>query len=317
MSNTTFQPQSEVAARLHEIAHRDSATKVTVSADDLRQLLLEASSGALATAQRDEAIHQMQQLGQTLGECIVAAGITNPEFALSGPELLMFGEDLKTHLAQSSQGADASNAVISYMLDNRNESPLEFLHCWNEGNFDAIRQEWPNVPEEVFIGADTQHPKTVGFGKNSIAADRPLTVLRLLQECRTTLADGLESVGPNEAPGSVNDRDLVAELDSFLEAHPAVPFGDQQDRAGGGLGVRYDLKTSDAAQQYECAADALFGAIVRDYPLDSNISVKIGRALIDGRVIRHPKNRPGHVTITNIKTGKERMVYHTQVVDQQ
>lgn len=42
-------------------------------------------------------------------------------------------------------------AVISYMLgDGRMEEPLEFLRCWNEGNFEAIRKEWPNAPKEVF-----------------------------------------------------------------------------------------------------------------------------------------------------------------------
>lgn len=29
-----------------------------------------------------------------------------------------------------------------------------FLRYWNEGDFDVIRREWPDAPEEVFIGAD-------------------------------------------------------------------------------------------------------------------------------------------------------------------
>ncbi|BAU76160.1 hypothetical protein [Metapseudomonas furukawaii] len=49
---------------------------------------------------------------------------------------------------------DAAVAAITYVLANPCEEPLEFLRCWNEGNFDALRKEWENVPDEVFIGAD-------------------------------------------------------------------------------------------------------------------------------------------------------------------
>lgn len=55
------------------------------------------------------------------------------------------------------------NAVISYVLANPCESPLEFLHCWNEGDFDSIRREWPDAPSDVFLadslneGNDSEH----------------------------------------------------------------------------------------------------------------------------------------------------------------
>lgn len=45
-----------------------------------------------------ELTHQRDRLGQLLGECIVAAGITNPDIPLDGPQLLMFGTDLLEHL---------------------------------------------------------------------------------------------------------------------------------------------------------------------------------------------------------------------------
>ena len=45
----------------------------------------------------------------------------------------------------------AFNAVIAYMLgDGRWEEPMEFLRCWNEGNFDALRKEWPEAPLEIY-----------------------------------------------------------------------------------------------------------------------------------------------------------------------
>ena len=44
------------------------------------------------------------------------------------------------------------NAVIDYILGKGYmESPLEFLRCWNEGNFDALREEWPDAPEEIYF----------------------------------------------------------------------------------------------------------------------------------------------------------------------
>ena len=49
-------------------------------------------------------------------------------------------------------------AAIEYALND--DDPEAFLRCWVEGNFDALRNEWENVPEEVFIGADPLHPET-------------------------------------------------------------------------------------------------------------------------------------------------------------
>jgi len=52
---------------------------------------------------------------------------------------------------------NAAVAAIAYALANPCESPLDFLRCWNSGDFEAIRQEWDDVPEEVFLGADPLH----------------------------------------------------------------------------------------------------------------------------------------------------------------
>lgn len=44
------------------------------------------------------------------------------------------------------------NAVIDYILNKGYmESPLEFLRCWNEGDFEALREEWPDAPEEIYL----------------------------------------------------------------------------------------------------------------------------------------------------------------------
>lgn len=52
-------------------------------------------------------------------------------------------------------------AAILYALDGTKHnfdvnSQIRFLELWNEGDFQGIRDYWENVPDEVFIGADTQ-----------------------------------------------------------------------------------------------------------------------------------------------------------------
>ena len=53
---------------------------------------------------------------------------------------------------------DPASAAIKFSLTT--EEPMAFLRCWNEGNFAAIRDEWPEVPEAVFAGADPLHSCT-------------------------------------------------------------------------------------------------------------------------------------------------------------
>ena len=57
------------------------------------------------------------------------------------------------------QTPNAAVAAIQFALET--DEGLAFLRCWNEGNFEAIRREWPEAPEAVFIGADPLHPATV------------------------------------------------------------------------------------------------------------------------------------------------------------
>jgi hypothetical protein len=52
---------------------------------------------------------------------------------------------------------NAAVAAIEYALATGTEERIEFLRCWNEGDFEAIRNEWPDAPEEVFRGADQFH----------------------------------------------------------------------------------------------------------------------------------------------------------------
>ena len=50
---------------------------------------------------------------------------------------------------------DAAVAAIQFALSD--DDGMQFLRLWNGGDFDIIRREWPDAPEEVFIGADPLH----------------------------------------------------------------------------------------------------------------------------------------------------------------
>ena len=52
-------------------------------------------------------------------------------------------------------------AAIKYTLDTNNHDhesgvQLDFLEYWSLGEFDTPRRNWENIPDEVFIGADSQ-----------------------------------------------------------------------------------------------------------------------------------------------------------------
>jgi len=51
--------------------------------------------------------------------------------------------------------SDAAVAAIQFALDN--DEGMEFLRLWNQGDFDVLRSNWPEAPEEVYIGADPLH----------------------------------------------------------------------------------------------------------------------------------------------------------------
>lgn len=61
-------------------------------------------------------------------------------------------EDLQERVKELEDGETASNAVISYILqDGDQDGALEFLRFWNEGSFDTLRKHWPRAPQEIYL----------------------------------------------------------------------------------------------------------------------------------------------------------------------
>lgn len=54
-----------------------------------------------------------------------------------------------------SHTSDSAVEAIKFAL--KTDEDLHFLKCWLHGDFDAIRKEWPEAPDSVFITADPQH----------------------------------------------------------------------------------------------------------------------------------------------------------------
>ena len=69
-------------------------------------------------------------------------------------------------LLKAKQQRDAALAVIEFVTDlaqnaENQEDAAYFLNWWNEGEFDALRREWPDAPDTIYIGVDPLHPETL------------------------------------------------------------------------------------------------------------------------------------------------------------
>lgn len=54
---------------------------------------------------------------------------------------------------EQTQVVDSAVAAIQFALSLGIEG-IDFLRMWNQGDFPEIREDWPECPDEVFIGAD-------------------------------------------------------------------------------------------------------------------------------------------------------------------
>lgn len=68
----------------------------------------------------------------------------------------MMTEDQRIRMEYLERAVQSYNEVIDYVLNNPYSDPIAFLECWAEGDFSALRNEWEDVPEEVFW-ADPLH----------------------------------------------------------------------------------------------------------------------------------------------------------------
>lgn len=100
------------------------------------------------------------KLASAVTNAAVKAGGVAPGVELSGPQLLLAINDMADALIAKQNQPPAAVAAINFALQPDSDG-LEFLRVWFHGDFGAIRKEWPDAPEAVFIGADPLHPATL------------------------------------------------------------------------------------------------------------------------------------------------------------
>ena len=60
-------------------------------------------------------------------------------------------QELEATVREYEKAEECWNALLSYVLGKGyTEEPLQFLRCWKEGNFDTLREEWPDAPKEIY-----------------------------------------------------------------------------------------------------------------------------------------------------------------------
>lgn len=114
-------------------------------------------------------------------------------------------------------------AAIAFALET--DDGLEFLRCWNEGDFDAIRREWPEAPAEVFIGADALHtsapePPVPAASMPAFAPSRSLlcklgSILVHLDEHESAGGHAFDRVALDALRADPEVRSWMAEMDSL------------------------------------------------------------------------------------------------------
>lgn len=97
----TNRPDSLTAEAEHHRRLWETASAMAANHLDYAAGFEEMARAALAIASSAQTEHERDMLGQALGECIEAAGIIAPGAPLTGPQLLMFAEDLKRDLQRA------------------------------------------------------------------------------------------------------------------------------------------------------------------------------------------------------------------------
>lgn len=104
-----------------------------------RELRIQTNTAEVQTAQNEHGQYTIEELRAKLKDVQL-----DHEFAMAE-----IRKELETAKGENN---DAAVAAIEFAL--KDDDGLIFLRLWHSGEFDSIRAEWDNVPDEVFVGAD-------------------------------------------------------------------------------------------------------------------------------------------------------------------
>lgn len=157
--------------------------------------------------------HERNALGQAIADAALAARIYNGEVQLNGPQLIAMCGDLGREAKNG-----ASEAAIAYALED--EEGMQFLRYWNEGEFDILRRNWDNIPDEVFIGADSKFaPANATMASVGVPPSTGTThILKTDHEPFDAVARGVKT-------HEIRNNDRNFEVGDFIELvrYPEVP----------------------------------------------------------------------------------------------
>lgn len=132
-------------------------TKVTIDRELLERVVKADASNGASSVDLVDGWKAMRQIRAILAAPRQPEGeLPEPDFALDGgAQPCYYAETVQRAIAQlraeSERTEAAFNAVIGYMLGKGSmEEPMEFLRCWNNGDFDTLRREWPDAPPEIY-----------------------------------------------------------------------------------------------------------------------------------------------------------------------
>ncbi|MBP5947933.1 hypothetical protein [Pseudomonas sp. P9(2020)] len=148
-----------------EVVRQDRSPLRTrlILAERVTSLLSRWTNGPTTDQSTTDAAHQVDLLGQALGECISAAGIIRPDANLTGPELLMLAQDLKSHLETSRQQMISSSEAALPLADRMKaagmipidelmaSSPLDVFMVHNGVNTLETFGQWLEMKRREYV----------------------------------------------------------------------------------------------------------------------------------------------------------------------
>jgi hypothetical protein len=95
----------------------------------------------------------MQEILALIANLAAVVRVQNGNLHADINTLLAHADKVISDETRKTSRPDAAVEAINFALTG--DEGMEFLRCWQHGDFDAIRKEWPECPNSVFIGADS------------------------------------------------------------------------------------------------------------------------------------------------------------------
>lgn len=177
----------------------------------LKTTNLQALSMELSYAEIDALIQEYTYIDQLNGN----ETFYGHQFAHALTEILAKKAKAEQALAVEAAVRNAQatyNAVINYTIKcGMGEGGIEFLRCWREGNLDAIRKEWPDAPEAVYLIHDesdkdtsgTKSPENQEVAQSEVEGLHPSQILERLSLIESALKKSPANLRRNDALSAV------------------------------------------------------------------------------------------------------------------